>query len=133
MINTQIAATHKVVLNLIFIPRYGYYAAAVTTLISYISYFTVTVWFSRRLLEWVFPVKSLIRSGFCSAVMYMAVRLLLGFTEFGAVAEVVVGLTSGVAVYALLLLGLGEVSSRERQELVRVAKSALRRKRRGRP
>ena len=38
-IGTTIAAALNIVLNIIFIPRYGYQAAAVTTLISYIVLF----------------------------------------------------------------------------------------------
>ena len=46
---TMIAAGLNVVLNLIFIPKYGYVAAAYTTLACYIIYYIIHIFFSRRI------------------------------------------------------------------------------------
>lgn len=48
-IGTAIAATINVVLNLICIRKYGYVAAAYTTLISYIAYFVLHEYISKKL------------------------------------------------------------------------------------
>ena len=46
---TIIAAATNMVLNLTFIPKYGYIAAAYTTLFSYIIYFLLHMYISKRL------------------------------------------------------------------------------------
>lgn len=48
-LGTSIAALLNVVLNAVFIPQYGYIAAAYTTLISYIFYYTLHTCISRKL------------------------------------------------------------------------------------
>ena len=48
-LGTAIAATINVVLNLIFIKKYGYVAAAYTTLISYMAYFALHEYISKKL------------------------------------------------------------------------------------
>jgi len=49
-------------LNLLFIPKYGYIAAAATTLISYAFLLLLTIVFSRRFFAWKFPFRSLVRA-----------------------------------------------------------------------
>lgn len=48
-IGTTIAAIINIILNYIFIPQYGYIAAAYTTMFSYIVYFTLHMCISRKL------------------------------------------------------------------------------------
>lgn len=58
MMGTMIAAVIDIVLNLIFIPRYGFVAAAYTTLAAYICYLILHCLISRRLVGfWVVPLK----------------------------------------------------------------------------
>lgn len=58
MMGTMIAALIDIVLNLIFIPRYGFVAAAYTTLAAYICYLILHCLISRRLVGfWVVPLK----------------------------------------------------------------------------
>ena len=59
--NTVIAALMNIVLNLIFIPKYGYVAAAYTTLTAYIVSLVMHSTYARRLESNLFPVKMLIR------------------------------------------------------------------------
>lgn len=49
MIGTSLAAVMNITLNAIFIPMYGYVAAAYTTLVSYIVYFTLHVIVAKKL------------------------------------------------------------------------------------
>lgn len=46
---TMIAAGLNVVLNLIFIPKYGYVAAAYTTVVCYVVYYIIHIFFSRKI------------------------------------------------------------------------------------
>lgn len=48
-IGTTIAAALNAILNIVFIPQYGYIAAAYTTLISYIVYYLLHIAISKRL------------------------------------------------------------------------------------
>lgn len=48
-------------LNFIFVPRYGYNGAAVTTLVSYALYPVMVYWVSRRGIEWMIPWRSVAR------------------------------------------------------------------------
>lgn len=57
-----ISAVFDLILNLIFIPRFGYMGAAVTTLVSYCFLLILMVGVSRKVFIWKFPVKSLINS-----------------------------------------------------------------------
>lgn len=56
-LNTMIAATANIVLNIIFIPKYGYVAAAYTTLISYLISFLMHYMYARKLEATMFPFK----------------------------------------------------------------------------
>lgn len=53
----------NIVLNLIFVPLYGWVAAAYSTLVSYVIYTTIIWWQARRFIPWDIPWKSLIICG----------------------------------------------------------------------
>jgi len=57
-INTLIAATTNIVLNFLFIPKFGYVAAAYTTLVSYILAFVLHARYSKKLEPDIYPLKS---------------------------------------------------------------------------
>ena len=64
------AATLNVLLNLVFIPRFGALGAAYSTLVSYAGYLLATWLSSRRILIWSFPVASSLKALIASLVMY---------------------------------------------------------------
>lgn len=73
---TMIAAGLNVVLNLIFIPRYGYVAAAYTTVVCYLIYYVIHVIFARRVQKsFLFNMKAHI--GITAAVTVLAFACLL--------------------------------------------------------
>lgn len=61
-LNTIIAATTNVILNYIFIPQYGMYAAAATTLLSYLISLVLHYNFSKKIERDLFPFKIFIKS-----------------------------------------------------------------------
>lgn len=61
-INTLVAALLNIVLNYIFIPQYGYVAAAYTTLVSYIFVFVLHKNYANKLLKDLFAFKMFIPS-----------------------------------------------------------------------
>jgi len=69
------AAIVNVGLNMILIPRYGYIAAAATTLGSYILLLVLMIVLSRRRFIWKFPFRSLanisLASGFMGAIVFV--------------------------------------------------------------
>lgn len=58
----MISAVANIILNFIFIPRYGYLAAAFTTLGSYILAFLLHARFAKRLEQTIFPLSMFRRS-----------------------------------------------------------------------
>ncbi len=61
-INTVIAAVSNVILNFIFIPQYGYVAAAYTTLVSYLISFILHSRYARKLEPDLFPLRQFVPS-----------------------------------------------------------------------
>lgn len=59
-VNTLLAAVCNLVLNFIFIPRFGYAAAAVTTFVSYFAAFALHSRFARKCEPDIFPLKMFI-------------------------------------------------------------------------
>lgn len=60
-INTIIAATSNIILNFLLIPRFGYIAAAFTTLVSYIIAFVLHARYAKALEPDVYPLSTFIR------------------------------------------------------------------------
>lgn len=59
-VNTLIAAGSNLILNYIFIPQYGYVAAAYTTLVSYLVAFILHARYAKKLEHNIYPLKSFI-------------------------------------------------------------------------
>jgi len=59
--NTLIAATSNLILNFIFIPKYGYVAAAYTTIASYFISFVLHSRYARKLEPDLYPIKIFVR------------------------------------------------------------------------
>jgi O-antigen/teichoic acid export membrane protein len=60
-VNTIIAAICNIILNLIFIPRYGMYAASITTLVSYSLSLYLHYRYSRYIEEKLFPIRVVLK------------------------------------------------------------------------
>jgi len=117
MVSFLTAAGLNIILNLLLIRRYGYLAAAATTLISYLVLFFMIAGLSRRYLTWVFPVKSLVRILFASGCMGVASYFIGKGLTGSAIINLVLGVTSGGIIYFVVLFVLGEVSFKELQQV----------------
>jgi O-antigen/teichoic acid export membrane protein len=102
-------------LNFSFIPKYGYFAAAITTLISYSFLLFLMVIFSRRFFVWKFPFKSLVKVICASGIMGMAVYFVSNSLSSSVVVNLISGVCSGIVLYFLILLLLREFSKEELQ------------------
>jgi O-antigen/teichoic acid export membrane protein len=112
-------------LNFLFIPKYGYMAAAVTTLISYAFMLFLSIVISRQFFTWEFPFKSLINSICASAMMgiviYYTVDRLSGLGFLNLIVNVCFG---GLIYFALLFL-LREFQQKEKEAMKQILSKYL--------
>jgi O-antigen/teichoic acid export membrane protein len=108
-----IAGVLKVILNILFVPQYGYFAAAVTTLVCYAVSMCLIIWFSRRVFVWRFPYGSLCKVAAASAMMGIGVHYFEQVSTLAPVLRLLACMGVGVIVYATVLLVLKEFSSEE--------------------
>jgi O-antigen/teichoic acid export membrane protein len=119
-------------LNILFIPTYGYVAAAVTTLVSYVAHVSLTRWFSRRFFVWEFPRRSLFNVLVASGVMGGLVHILADTIEWPPIVVLLLCAGLGSVIYAVALLALGEFSRQELAKVHSATRQALARLRRAR-
>ena len=116
-INFMGAVLLNLLLNFLLVPRYGYMAAAVTTLVSYGFLLTTMIIVSRKYFIWEFPGKSLVRVTLASAIMGGAVYFFDNSLNFAPVVNLIINIPLGVGVYLSLLFLLGEIQPNEKQVL----------------
>ncbi len=107
------ATALNIILNMILIPEYGYYAAAVATTISYIFMTALVVFISKRYMTWRFPTWTLARAGLCATAMAVPAYFIGHHLTDSVIVNVLSGVAVGVAVYGIALSVSGEVSSAE--------------------
>ena len=104
-------------LNFLLIPKYGYMAAAVTTLISYAFLLVLMIFVSRQFFVWEFPFKSLGKAACASAVMGLVVYYMDNSLTSSNLIKLIAGMLVGVIVYIVMLLLLREPQKEEIHEL----------------
>jgi len=115
----------NLVLNFAFIPSFGVEAAAISTTVSYAFLLALTVWVSRRFFRWAFPFGSLIRVVIASTVMGAAIYPIGKAISGSQVINLIVAIASGVLLYAIVLLLLGEIQPNEKRALKQLVASHL--------
>jgi O-antigen/teichoic acid export membrane protein len=122
----MICTTLNIGLNFFFIPRFGYFGAAITSVIC-LSLYPVLVYFgARRVMPWIIPWRSILRISlaiFPAATLIVACKLLLPTRD---IIKILVGFGLFVPTYVLALLLVKELSRSEMNYL----KSLRRRSRR---
>jgi O-antigen/teichoic acid export membrane protein len=105
-------------LNFLLVPKYGFIAAALTTVVSYAFLLVLMVVISRRFFIWEFPFKSLGKVICASAIMGLVVLYIVGNGLTSSTPlNLIVGICIGTVVYFLMLLLLRELQEKEIQEL----------------
>ena len=104
-------------LNFLLIPKYGYIAAAGTTLISYAFFLLLQGVISRRFFVWEFPFKSLAKVSCASTIMAMVVYPVGNSLTSSTLINLIGGICVGAVVYFLMLFLLREFQKEEIQEL----------------
>lgn len=112
--NSLISCAFNILANLIFVPLFGYYAAAVNTTLAYLLYFLISYFSGRKILRWRLPTSSLIR--ILGSCLLMAL-ILFGLARLlpSTAASLVLLVAVGAAVYGASLYLSGEISSEIRQ------------------
>ena len=109
-INTVIAAVSNIILNLIFIPYFGYVAAAYTTLASYLICLALHIFRSKKLNKSLFPMRLFVDS----LIMIFAVSVIYYFLLDYAVVR-------WIAMLAFLIV----VAIKERNRLTSILKGIV--------
>jgi O-antigen/teichoic acid export membrane protein len=110
-----LAAISNVLLNLILIPRYGFYGAGMATGVAYLIYFIVSIAISRKYLICRIPLKSTLNFSLSSLIMGISLLLLKGYlneslfslflvTSIGAIVYVISIFLSGEIKYELIFI-----------------------------
>lgn len=105
----------NVILNLLFIPRYGYMAAASTTFVSYAFLLLSTIFVSRRYFIWEFPFKSLAKVTFASIVMALALYYFGNSITSTTLLNLIIVVFIGIVVYFVTLFLVGGYQKKEIQ------------------
>ena len=103
MWSVVISGLFNLLINLMFIPRYGYIAAASSTFLSYGLYFLLIVLLSRRFYTWHFPFQTLLRVFVASAIMGIVVYYLHDCLSGPLVLNLFLDLFAGIVVYFMIL------------------------------
>lgn len=106
-------AVINIILNFIFVPIYGYFAAAVTTLIGYLIMLVLYIYFSRKFLKWSFPISSLVKSVLASLIMGFVVYFVITNLHFSNLLNLTLVIFLGFVVYGALIFLFKELSSQE--------------------
>ena len=104
-------------LNFLLVPQYGYPAAALTTLISYVFLLVLIVVVSRRFFIWEFPFKSLGKVICASAIMGVVVYTVGNGLTSSTLLNFIISVCVGIVVYLLMLFLVREIREEEIQEL----------------
>jgi O-antigen/teichoic acid export membrane protein len=116
--NTIIAAAIHIVLQLLFVPRFGYVAAAICTLIGYAALLSLQTVSSRPHLAWRFPFTTLRNVIAASIVMGVAAWVTYGVSGAQSKAsptDLALSIAVAVPTYCVSLWWLGEVDDAEKK------------------
>jgi O-antigen/teichoic acid export membrane protein len=116
-INQIIAALVNLGLNLVLVPRFGFIAAGITTLVGYAVLLALQAHASHPHLTWLFPFKTLRNVVIATTGMGLAVftvNAMSGNCDGAHLGCLFLSIAVGILVYLILLLLLGEANERER-------------------
>lgn len=115
----------NLVLNFLFIPQYGYIAAAITTLASYLFLLFLMIILSRRFFTWKFPFKSLVNSICASAIMGVIVYFSGNGFSSSVLINLIFNIFLGGFIYFFLLFLFREFQQSEKKAMKQALKMYL--------
>lgn len=105
-----IAAISNILLNLILIPRYGFYGAGVSTGVAYLIYFIVSIVISRKYLKCRIPIKSTINFSLGSLIMGISILAFKGYLSQSPFSLFILTIL-GVIIYIFFIFLSGELKN----------------------
>ncbi len=106
--NSVVCGVYNIVSNLVFIPFYGYTAAAVNTTLSYLVYFCLSFFKGKKILSWRLGAKTVLRLLAANGAMALLIAAVLVFSNPGKL-ELVALVLAGAVVYSVALYITGEI------------------------
>lgn len=122
-INQIVAALANLCLNLVVVPRFGFVAAGITTLIGYIVLFGLQAYTSRLYLTWQFPFRTLqnvVVATACMGLVVWGVYAVAGYRGDLHWGYLFLSIVMAALVYFASLLLLGEANEEERAVVKRL-------------
>ncbi len=107
-----IAGIANLALNVLFIPSYGYIGAGAAKVVSYVILLILGIGLCYSFMPWLAPWKSLMKVGFSTLLMGVALIVLKGFLAV-SLTNLITLILLGTCVYFVLLLFLGEIRENE--------------------
>ena len=121
--NVIIAACIHVGLQLLLVPRFGYVASAISTLVGYTVLLVLHILASRPHLTWRFPFTTLRNAVAASVVMGLAAWGIYGMSgdgSKGSPAHLFLSIIVAVLTYVICLWWLGEVKKEEKHTVLQL-------------
>jgi O-antigen/teichoic acid export membrane protein len=121
--NMIIAASVHVILQLLLVPRFGYLASAISTLIGYTVLLVLNALASKPHLTWRFPFNTLRNVIVASVVMGLAAWVIYGMSgagSKGSPAYLFLSIAVAVPTYVVCLWCLGEVKKEEKHKVMQL-------------
>lgn len=103
-----IAGLINIIGNLIFIPIYGFRAAALTTAVSYLVYLLLVIYLSGKFFTWKFRIGSVFRTALAGSIMALVLRMFINIINRSTV-YLILGIILGAIVYLVALCATGEI------------------------
>jgi len=116
-LNQIFAALINLGLNLLLVPRFGFVAAGITTLIGYAVLFSMQAYISHRYLRWLFPFKTfrnVVIAAICMGVAVLGVYGMSGNKAGVHLGYLFLSMIVAIIVYFLSLWLLGEANGEEK-------------------
>lgn len=115
--NQIMAALVHIVLQLFLVPRFGYFASAISTLIGYTILLILQATASRPYLKWHFPFKTLRHTFISSVFMGLVAWAIYGISAKGSKIlpfSLILSISVATLLYFISLWALGEVKDEEK-------------------
>jgi len=119
------AGALNLLLNILFIPKYGYFAAAVSSLFSHTFLLVLMVALSRRLFIWKFPFVSLAKVSCASAAMGIVVYFLHDTLTSSTIINVIISVFIGGLTYLAFLVVFREFRPEEKKAIKQIIKRCM--------
>lgn len=105
-----IAGISNVAMNLLLVPRYGFYGAGVATGLAYLIYFISSVIVSKKYLKWTVKIYSVKNVLICSILMGIAVVMVKGYLSRSLLSLFLL-ISLGAVIYFAILILIGELKN----------------------